>query len=233
MSEIQELRAQILHLFENYREDEIDDLPLVIKYKKLFEKNPHLAQRYISESDAYNPEKVNENMKDIKIEVSTAGLSNFEDVRKIIVMDDGSFVVLDSQIEVIDQITSYDDEFVIASAWWWPFGSFRNKNIITLVRLWPGGELHLNTDFTLNSSGIIMTSTDHQGTYSNFPSFISDISTWIHTSTAYNEGGSTRSRGSYKETHTLGSRWYYLNTYIELTVKGTAGHGITISHIND
>lgn len=164
------MNQTVLGLVQQGKEEEVNQLPLVKKYLALFKNNPQLYEEYIKQTDVFNPKKVKDKLQ---------GLELASGEKKIIVMDDGSFIVLKSedipfneaQTPLITPQTvtnSYHEEITVASG-----ASRVHTTTQDYYGIYLTCSIQLTTNYRPFTNKITIDSNSTSGTKAIFPSSIS------------------------------------------------------------
>ncbi|PQP83577.1 hypothetical protein C0Q44_02475 [Paenibacillus sp. PCH8] len=174
-NEIRELQSQILDLVVNEKEETVNDLPLYQKYQDFFKSNPDLEEDYINNLDA---KKWEESKIIDRIKVNESKL--------VTLFEDGSFSVLENALTsedgtLIEALPTMSARGVIQDTGEQTYTgkigeTFKNDARHDIWGPYKIGELHLVTNYSINSGSARITSTTITGTRAIFPAAVSGSS---------------------------------------------------------
>lgn len=193
--EIRLAHQQMLELAEQGKEDQIDHLFLVKKYRELFRQDKDLLKEYLDNLDSLNPEKLNQAIEQGSAEVSMNSNDSVKTGSDIIVLEDGSFLIS----EYVDSpVISIGNGIGLYSTVTHSYGTRVTTHNYKRPHLgFPDTGLVLKTTYDLTSSGIEIVSASTAGTTAIFPVIV-NRSAKVLTKEATTKGAYASSQGDYK-----------------------------------
>ncbi|MBU5671803.1 hypothetical protein [Paenibacillus brevis] len=196
--EIKLLHSQTYDLVIQGKEDAVESLPLVKKYKEIFEQNPELYIEYLSKLDIYNNEQINNHVDNVHTYTVEGN--------RVTRMPDGSFIIQhqslknDEGVEIKPQPITDDIRLmdILQDTGWQKYTNPSGHNFTNDARhdfwgVWKTQELHLVTKGKISMSDIEITSTSTVGTNAWFPGKIESQSSSVITNNSKN----VKSSGEY------------------------------------
>ncbi|MDN8593330.1 hypothetical protein Q0V21_31855 [Paenibacillus sp. 11B] len=231
-NEIRELQSQILDLIVNENEEAVNDLPLYQKYQDIFNSNPDVEKEYINNLDVkkWDTSKIVDKF-------------NVDGSKMVTLFEDGSFSVLENNLtsedgRVIEATPTMSARGVVQDTGEQTYtGSigqtFKNDARHDLWGPYKIGELHLVTNYSINSGSAKISSTTITGTKAIFPAAVSGSSSIVT-----NNARIVESLGEYNFAGTCPGGWgtcsgryYDISTKINIKYAGNGEITFTVRSI--